>query len=43
MTKAVTYRWGLLSEEQRKPFEELAEEDKLRYVRESADLKSGIF
>lgn len=43
MTKAVTYRWNSLSEDQRKPFEDLAEEDRRRFAKEILDFKQGSF
>jgi hypothetical protein len=41
--KAVSYRWGTLTKEQKTPFEQIAIEDKLRYDREGNDYKKGIF
>jgi hypothetical protein len=43
MTRVVTYRWRLLTKEQKQPFEQIASEDKQRYFNESALLKKGEF
>ena len=43
MTRVVTYRWRLLTKEQKQPFEQIASEDKQRYNNESALLKKGEF
>ena len=43
MTRVVTYRWSLLTKEQKQPFEQIASEDKQRYNNESALLKKGEF
>ncbi len=41
--KAVSYRWGNLSKEQKYPFEQMAVEDKQRYDKEINDCKKGTF
>jgi hypothetical protein len=43
MTRVVTYRWRLLTKEQKLPFEQIASEDKQRYYSELALLKKGEF
>ncbi len=43
MTRVVTYRWRLLTKEQKQPFEQIASEDKQRYDNESALLQKGEF
>jgi hypothetical protein len=41
--RAITYRWKLLTKEQRQPFEQIAIEDKQRYDRDLNLYKKGSF
>jgi hypothetical protein len=41
--KAVSYRWQLLTKDQKLPFEQIAIEDKQRYDKEVNDFKKGVF
>eukprot|EP00347_Sterkiella_histriomuscorum_P011021 403374052 len=41
--KAVSYRWNQLSDQQKSPFQSLADVDKIRYEKEVTDLKNGQF
>ena len=41
--KAVSYRWGKLTKEQKGPFDAIANEDKRRYDKELSQFKKGSF
>lgn len=41
--KAVSYRWSKLSKDQKAPFEQIANEDKMRYDKEVSQFKKGNY
>lgn len=39
--KAVSFKWQSLSKEQKQPFQQIANEDRVRYEKEIGDFKKG--